>query len=495
MTDSDFAALEIAAGLDPYDSEREPWRQPLTELLLPSTVVRRNKLDISLGYCNEIQPSRLRSLGPAVEIRVNSPGELIEFLTLDAEDGRVHFVNHLPIQGEEDKREWEYVCFARKGEWTIFCSVFSTSLAFNPLFGDGKRRRLCSGGTRIIGKKELQDALHGTLASPFEELEQALRMGLDLSEAMTEKNLSNGFNVGGSKTLVYVERISQASGQEAHIPTERSREFARFMAEFHNSILQSLPLFIGTGSDLNFKAHYYDFCSRISPSYVGNPKAAKRWGREAALDTTEPTAKGVMACIDAVSSYLGLEGTDQSILIKGVGGIGSRVTRYYVEQGWRVFVTDTDPARIDEMVRTFGERIVPVDEDNWMSVGSAAIFSPNSSSGSLTAENLPKLKALGVRAVIGGENNIRARGVDEESVYRDTGILTFADFLLNGGGAWIVDAEMVERPAQDVEDWIKSYQIPTLLKTIELAEASGRSQSPESIFIEFIRRKVKELVA
>ena len=464
----------------------------MPDLMLPSTVLRRNKLDISLGYCGDIVPARLLSLGSATEIRVSSAEQLVDFLLQDAEDDAVYFVKHFVSETVRHAREWEYVCFARRSDWVIFCSIFSTSLAYNPLFGDSQRRRLCSGGTRIIGKRDLEHAFHEELPDREGQLLKALSMDLDLSEAMTEKNLSNGFNVGGCKTLVYVGERPLDAGQ---ISREQVREFARFMATFHNSILLSLPVFVGTGSDLNFKEHgdaYYDFCSRISPCYVGNPIAARRWGREAADDTTEPTAQGVIACIDAVSNYLNLNGGERSILVKGIGGIGSRIAQYYVDKDWKVFVTDTDATKLDDIVAKRSS-VVLVEEELWDSIGHVSIFSPNSSSGSLTFENLPLLKSLGVRAVVGGENNIRAQGVDEESVYSETGILTFADFLLNGGGAWIVDAEMVERPAQDVVEWIESYQVPTLLKTIELAERFKRS--PESIFAEFIRRKVKELVA
>jgi glutamate dehydrogenase/leucine dehydrogenase len=459
----------------------------IEQLTLPSTVMRRNKLDISLGYCTGILPQRVLSLGPCVEVRVEQPAELIDFLNHDAEMDHVYFVNHLCADGND--KEWEYGCFCRHAEWTIFCAVFSTALAYNPLFGDGNRRRLCSGGTRIISKDGLEKALHRRLDSVPEALLQALLMDLDLAEAMTGKNLANGFNIGGSKTLVYV---GDRDGQ--NVPLERARDFAVFMARFHNSIMQSLPLFVGTGSDLNFKEHgdlYYDLCSRISPNYVGNQLAARRWGRETAEDTTVPTAKGVIASIDAVSAHLVLTGDDRSILIKGLGGIGARVARYYVDRGWKVYATEVDDRKLQR--EYLGCAVTPVVEQDWERIGSVRIFSPNSASGSLTQENLPVLQRLGVRAVVGGENNIHARGMDEDQAYREAGILTFADFLLNGGGAWIVDAEMVERSVNGVDEWIESYQVPTVIRTIELARQQGRS--PESIFTEFIKRKVKELLA
>jgi glutamate dehydrogenase/leucine dehydrogenase len=145
------------------------------------------------------------------------------------------------------------------------------------------------------------------------------------------------------------------------------------------------------------------------------------------------------------------------------------------------------------LARELEGRIELVSEDRWSSIPSVSIFSPNAASASLTRENLPVLKGLGVRAIVGGENNPRDRGVDADEVHRRYGILTFADFLLNGGGAWIVGAEMAERPVENVHEWIAKYQVPTVLKTIELAKDSGRA--PESVFLDFIGRKVKELLA
>ena len=52
----------------------------MSELTLPSTVERRNKLDISLGYCSEVHAASLSSLGPAVEVRVDDPEQLVDFL-------------------------------------------------------------------------------------------------------------------------------------------------------------------------------------------------------------------------------------------------------------------------------------------------------------------------------------------------------------------------------------------------------------------------------
>ena len=109
----------------------------MPELTLPSTVVRRNKLDISLGYCNDLEPNRLLSLGPAIEVALDDPEQVVDFLLNEAEDDRAYFVNHLPTMG----KEWEYVCFARHGSWHIFDSRASV--------GWGERAvKLCPGPFR-----------------------------------------------------------------------------------------------------------------------------------------------------------------------------------------------------------------------------------------------------------------------------------------------------------------------------------------------------------
>src|SRR6185295_15048750 len=155
---------------------------------------------------------------------------------------------------------------------------------------------------------------------PAEELVAALEMDLFLSQAMTGKNLSNGFNIGGSKSLVYV---GETTGEHRVEPRD-VRDLAKFMARCHNSITQSLPVFVATGSDLNFHEHgnaYYDLCSRISPNYSGNALSAHRWGRVSPGNTTAPTAAGVLACLEAVTRQLKVAEGDRSILVKGLGGI------------------------------------------------------------------------------------------------------------------------------------------------------------------------------
>lgn len=461
----------------------------MSELSLPVTVERRNKLDNSFGHCSELDPSPLLSLGSAVEIRVDGPEQLVDFLIHDAEDDRLYAVEHLKALGEE----WELACFARHGEWTLFVSVFSTALAYNPIFGDGRRRRLCCGGTRIIAKASLEAASHKALASRADELTAALTMDLRLSEAMTGKNLSNGFNIGGSKSLVHV---GDRSG--VMVPDDKVRELSRFMAQAHNTITRDLGVFIGTGSDLNFHEHgetYYDLCSRLSPNYTGSAISAPRWGRVTTGNTTAPTAAGVIAVLDAVVAHLDIVKApeDRNILVKGLGGIGAEVARRYALHGWNVWGTEVRELQARMLKNELGDRLTLIDEARWGEIPRATLFSPNSAAASVTKANLPILKSIGVKAVIGGENNVLDRDVDADHVYRDYGILTFADFLVNGGGAWIVGAELVERPVEDVQDWITKYQVPTVLRTIDLARRTGRS--PEALFREFIASKVRELVA
>ncbi|MCK5941406.1 MAG: hypothetical protein KAI24_05500 [Planctomycetes bacterium] len=458
----------------------------MTELTLPLSVERRNKLDISLGYCNEIVPEKLASFGPGFEVKVDDPAQLVDFLEHDASEDRLYYVPHLRTRD----REWEYVCFAKRGPWSAFCSIFSTALAYNPMFGDGRRRRLCCGGTRIISRTDLEKAVHHRFDDRAAELTAAVEMDLDLSEAMTGKNLSNGFNIGGSKTLVYLGDCSR----RPLVAADDVRAFAHFMAKLHNSISQSIPVFVGTGSDLNFGEHgaaYYDHCSRISPNYVGNPSSARRWSRTASDNTTLPTANGVMACLRAVIERLAVPPDQRGILVKGLGGIGQRVARTFAEEGWQVYATEVREEFARSMDEELGDRLKLVDEERWGELRGVSIFSPNASSGSVNQANLAALKQMGVRAVIGGENNILDHDVDAQTVH-DEGLLTFADFLLNGGGAWVVGAEMLERPVENVVDWIEKYQVPTVLATIDAAEATGRS--PQLLFREFIARKVAELM-
>lgn len=464
----------------------------MIQLSLPSTVERRNKLDISLGYCNDIDPTTLVSLGPASEVRVDDPDQLVDFMQHDAVDNQVYFVKHLQSRG----KEWEYVAFARRHDWTLFCSVFSTSLAYNPIFADGRRRRLCCGGTRILGQDALERAAHRKFSSPGDELGAALRMSMNLAEAMTGKNLSNGFNIGGCKTLLH---LAGRRGTPV-VHDDEVREFARFMARCHNSVVQTMPVFIGTGSDLNFHERgetYYDLCSRISPCYTGNATSGRRWGRTTTGNTTAPTAQGVIACIEAVIEHLQVPERQRTILIKGLGGVGRAVATRYLDAGWEVCVTELREGVIGKFTDGLDDglrrHVREVAEEEWTSLRDVSIFSPNASSGSVTADNLPVLRDMGVQAIVGGENNIREKTVDADSVYRDYGILTFADFLLNGGGAWIVGAEMVERPVDNVRDWITRYQVPTVLQTIELGREQNRS--PESVFVDFIQGKIIELLA
>ena len=287
-------------------------------------------------------------------------------------------------------------------------------------------------------------------ATPTEALDDVLR----LSNAMTWKHAAAGMPYGGGKAVLAVPDVPARGTPERHALLQR---YADLVESLHGTYV--------TAADMNTGEADMDAIGERTSHVLGRSKAHGGSG-----DPGAATAKGVFHGIEA--SLKRVFGSDdlggRSVLIQGLGSVGSKLAEHVHEAGAVLLLADLDAARASAMADLLGAKVV--DADDVMST-ECDVFSPCATGRVLTEATIPLLKC---RIVAGAANNQLGVAEDGERL-RDAGILFAPDFVINAGGVihlggyetlgWD-DATMAER-LQAIRD--------TLLEIFERADREGIS--------------------
>ena len=287
-------------------------------------------------------------------------------------------------------------------------------------------------------------------ATPTEALDDVLR----LSNAMTWKHAAAGMPYGGGKAVLAVPDVPARGTPERRALLQR---YADLVESLHGTYV--------TAADMNTGEADMDAIGERTSHVLGRSKANGGSG-----DPGAATAKGVFHGIEA--SLKRVFGSDdlggRSVLIQGLGSVGSKLAEHVHEAGAVLLLADLDAARASAMADLLGAKVV--DADDVMST-ECDVFSPCATGRVLTEATIPLLKC---RIVAGAANNQLGVAEDGERL-RDAGILFAPDFVINAGGVihlggyetlgWD-DATMAER-LQAIRD--------TLLEIFERADREGIS--------------------
>lgn len=255
----------------------------------------------------------------------------------------------------------------------------------------------------------LGPALGGCRLWRYPRLEDAVRDALRLSEAMTAKNALAGLSRGGGKAVVLAPPDLDGDADL------RERIFLDL-----GDLVASLEGRYVTAEDVGTHATDMTVVARRTDHVVGLP--ASLGGRG---DPGEYTARGVLACLDAVASRRGLD-APLRVAIAGLGQVGGRLARDLAGRGATLMLSDVAPARrrlADELGATWVEpdRIHRCEAD---------VFMPAGVGGMLTRRVIAE---LGAPIVLGPANNQLADD-DGADLLAARGILYAPDYVVNAGG-------------------------------------------------------------
>lgn len=275
-------------------------------------------------------------------------------------------------------------------------------------------------------KRGINNTRHGAMKGGIrrhakEDLElDVIIDGLNLSRAMSFKNIAGDLPVGGCKSCVIMDALDL-----------KNMKHIGFLGFCLDEIRCS------TGPDMGFPPEMTDVMKEngYSVQYTCGPKGPLG-------ASGKPTAYGVyLALKEAVSFHLGKEDmAGMSFAIQGIGQVGWHMVEYLANEVTNptIYVADVNEAAVKKLVAEFtakgvNVRAVGLDEILLLDVD---VLSPCACGGILHEENIPQLNC---KLIIGGANNqIKASSVEEEcrlaKLIADRGILFQTDWWHNTAG-------------------------------------------------------------
>jgi leucine dehydrogenase len=303
-----------------------------------------------------------------------------------------------------------------------------------------------------IHSRRLGPAAGGTRMKVYGNPAEALVDGTRLAAGMTAKFAVAGFPFGGGKAVLAVPRLLEGD--------ERAGLLRRY-----GEAVESLGGSFSTGCDMNITPADLAIIAEISPRVFGLSAEAGGSG-----EPGPATARGVYHGIRAslAHAFGSPEPEGMSVLVQGVGSVGSRLAELLAQAGARVLVTDVAGERAAALAERLGAGLVAADDT--LETG-CDVYAPCAIGGTLSAATIPRLRC---RIVAGSANNQLAEAADSERL-AERGILYAPDFVINAGGVFYNggkealgwDDEQVERALEGIGD--------TLTEIYARSEAEGIS--------------------
>ncbi len=257
--------------------------------------------------------------------------------------------------------------------------------------------------------------------------------GLNLSRAMSFKNIAAEINFGGSKTTVHMDPIDL-----------ENMEMMGFIAYSQDSMRAA------TGPDMNFPTAMADVMNKhFSMYFNGGPNS--KLG-----ETGKPTAYGVyLALRQAVRFKTGNDSIEgMTAAVQGLGAVGKYMAEHLLEGGIKkLYVTDMNKERaLDFIKENSSKDIEYVDPSEILEV-KVDILSPNAIGGIIHEGNIDKFNC---EIIFGGANNqLRASSQEEEirlaRLLEKRGILFQEAWWHNSAGVLAGHEEYIERENASLE--------------------------------------------
>lgn len=255
----------------------------------------------------------------------------------------------------------------------------------------------------------LGPALGGLRMWPYASESDALRDVLRHSREMTYKCALAGLNLGGGKAVLLGS--PERDKNEAML-----RSLGRFISSLGGRFI--------VAEDVGTTVADMDLLREETRHVVGVHQSNGGSGDPSPF-TALGTLHGIRASLEFKFGHADL--ARASFAVQGAGSMGYHLIKHLREAGAKVFVTDINEERVEQVVNEWGAEAVPMSEIYDVE---ATVFAPCALSAVINEDTLPRLRC---QIVAGGANHqLESDELGTELERR--GILYAPDYAINAGG-------------------------------------------------------------
>jgi leucine dehydrogenase len=255
----------------------------------------------------------------------------------------------------------------------------------------------------------LGPALGGLRMWPYASEADAVRDVLIHSKNMTYKAAIAGLNLGGGKAVII-------GNPETHKSEALLRALGRYIHSLGGRFI--------VAEDVGTNVDDMEMIRQETRHVVGVHQVNGGSGDPARF-TALGTLQGIKACLEFKYGHADLHRV--SFAVQGAGQVGYHLVKALRENGAKVFVTDINDQRVEQLVDECGAEPVPMSQIYDVD---ANVFSPCAMGGVINEDTLPQLRC---EIVAGGANNqLESEELGIELDRR--GILYAPDYAVNAGG-------------------------------------------------------------
>lgn len=314
----------------------------------------------------------------------------------------------------------------------------------------------------------------------YDTMEDYLRDGLRLAMGMTHKNAMAGLWWGGGKgVMAYNPEVNK---QDPKIREYLYKEYGEFMTSLKGCYITAEDAGTNVIDMANiFSKTRFTTCIPFEIGGSGNPSV--------------PTARGVVAGMEAALKFEGKTLEGATIAIQGVGNVGRPLIHFLFDKNVKKIIAwDIFPELVEKVKKDFAGKNIDVHlvgrDDNSMFGVECDILSPNAVGAILNGQTIPMLKA---RIICGAANNQLEDPLRDDAELNKQGITYIPDFLTNRMGivncadeqaGYVKDDPIIERHLS--KDW--EYSIHQM--TLKVLGESKESGNPTGIIAREMAEKL-----
>ncbi|MCS7244866.1 MAG: hypothetical protein N2504_01590 [candidate division WOR-3 bacterium] len=244
----------------------------------------------------------------------------------------------------------------------------------------------------------------------------ALEDVLRLSRGMTYKAVAGNLPLGGGKAVIVSEFY------------ELKPDVRRSLFESFGDFVEKLKGIYITAEDIGTTVEDMKIVSERTKHVVGLSESLGGLG-----DPSPVTAIGVFTAINWITEkLLGKPKNKVSILLQGLGKVGSNLLEHLYNEGYRIYISDVSPKAIENALNKYNNlEYIPPDE---IFDREFDIFSPNALGKVINSSNVDKIR---YKAIVGAANN-QIENYEVAQKLQDRSIIYAPDYAINLGGLTLV---------------------------------------------------------